>query len=266
MKKISNIRNIVIMFFAINFLSFVLVGCSQANTIKVPFSHEELELKQYSEVEKKLKELGFTNISFDTSGLRKDVSKEYSVGTVVGVYFNDEWEFAKGDKFEADIPITITYLVENEIPVPISSDACKKLSCDEVIQKFQKAGFEEIYAYTTDGEKTDDYEQKKVSYVTIGFSGSSHYYDVFSEGDKFNADDWVTVYYEEPAEESVQVETNHNELENNTQENEKETLVWVTETGTKYHSKQSCGQSKGAVQIPLSEAEKRGLEPCKRCH
>ena len=191
------------------------------------------------------------------------MSKEYLEGTVVGVYFNDEWEFAKGDKFEVDIPITIMYLVENEIPVPISSDACKQLSCGEVLQKFQKAGFEEIDAYTVEGEKTDDYEQKQVSYVTIG---SSHYYGVFSEGDKFNADDWVTVYYEEPTEESVQVETNHNEVKNNIQGNKKELMVWVTETGTKYHSKQSCGKSKGAVQIPLSEAENRGLEPCKRCH
>lgn len=156
--------------------------------------------------------------------------------------------------------------MENEIPVLISSDACKKFSCGEVLQKFQKAGFEEIDAYTVEGEKTDDYEQKQVSYVTIGFSGSSHYYDVFSEGDKFNADDWVTVYYEEPTEESVQVETNHNEVKNNIQGNKKELMVWVTETGTKYHSKQSFGKSKGAVQIPLSEAENRGLEPCKRCH
>lgn len=45
-------------------IAFVLVGCGQDNTIKMPFSHEKLELEQYSEVEKELKDLGFTNISF----------------------------------------------------------------------------------------------------------------------------------------------------------------------------------------------------------
>lgn len=265
MKKIHDIRNAVKMFFVIIF-SFALIGCGQDKTIKMPFSHEDLELKQYSEVEKELKELGFTNISYDTSGIRKDVSSDYSVGAVVGVYFDGEWEFKKGDKFETDVPITITYLVENEIPVPISSEKCKNLSCEEVIQKFQKAGFEEIDAYTTDGEEMDNYAEKMVSYVTIGFSGSSHYYDSFSKGDKFNADDWVTVYCTDSTEEITQAETNPDEVKNNAKSIDKETMVWVTETGEKYHSKQSCGRSKGAVQISLSEAEKRGLEPCQLCH
>lgn len=45
-----------------------------------------------------------------------------------------------------------------------------------------------------------------------------------------------------------------------------ETMVWVTKTGKKYHSIPDCGSTKSATQIPLSQAEARGLERCKNCH
>ena len=42
--------------------------------------------------------------------------------------------------------------------------------------------------------------------------------------------------------------------------------VWVTASGSKYHSKSDCGGISGATQISLEEAESRGLTPCKKCH
>lgn len=45
-----------------------------------------------------------------------------------------------------------------------------------------------------------------------------------------------------------------------------ETMVWVTKTGKKYHSISDCGSTSSARQIPLSQAEANGLEPCKNCH
>ena len=45
-----------------------------------------------------------------------------------------------------------------------------------------------------------------------------------------------------------------------------EAMVWVTETGKKYHNKPDCGNTKNATQVPLSKAQGMGLEPCARCY
>ena len=43
-------------------------------------------------------------------------------------------------------------------------------------------------------------------------------------------------------------------------------MVWVGETGTKYHI-QSCPTLKGkGHQITLQQAQSEGREPCKVCH
>jgi len=42
-------------------------------------------------------------------------------------------------------------------------------------------------------------------------------------------------------------------------------MVWVTKTGKRYHSKSNCGSTKNAWQVPLAEAEGMGLTPCGKC-
>ena len=44
-----------------------------------------------------------------------------------------------------------------------------------------------------------------------------------------------------------------------------ETMVWVSKTGSKYHSSPTCSNMKNPTQIPLSTALARGLTPCSRC-
>lgn len=41
--------------------------------------------------------------------------------------------------------------------------------------------------------------------------------------------------------------------------------VYVTKTGTKYHSNPNCGKSKTANRISLDEAKRMGYTPCKKC-
>ena len=45
-------------------------------------------------------------------------------------------------------------------------------------------------------------------------------------------------------------------------------MVWISATGSKYHSTNSCGQMNPATsyQMSLSDAQAQGYEPCKRCH
>lgn len=47
-----------------------------------------------------------------------------------------------------------------------------------------------------------------------------------------------------------------------------ENMVWVSETGSKYHRINNCGRMNPnkAVQMSQADAEARGLEPCKKCY
>lgn len=45
-----------------------------------------------------------------------------------------------------------------------------------------------------------------------------------------------------------------------------EEMVWVSNTGSKYHSKSSCSGMDNPSQVPLSQAQSMGLQPCKKCH
>ena len=57
--------------------------------------------------------------------------------------------------------------------------------------------------------------------------------------------------------------------ENNvTQEPAKEEQVWISETGSKYHSKNNCGRMNPnkATQMTRFEAAARGLDACSKCY
>ena len=45
-------------------------------------------------------------------------------------------------------------------------------------------------------------------------------------------------------------------------------LVWISETGSKYHTVNDCGRMNPnkAYQMTEEQAEKQGYEPCKKCH
>ena len=45
-----------------------------------------------------------------------------------------------------------------------------------------------------------------------------------------------------------------------------EEMVWIPNTGSKYHSNPSCSGMKSPSQVPLSNAIYRGFEPCKKCY
>ena len=43
-------------------------------------------------------------------------------------------------------------------------------------------------------------------------------------------------------------------------------MVWIPQTGSKYHSNSSCSNMKNPTQVTISEAQSRGYEPCKKCY
>lgn len=44
-----------------------------------------------------------------------------------------------------------------------------------------------------------------------------------------------------------------------------EDLVWISRTGSKYHTNPNCSNMKGPTQLTREEAEAQGYAPCKRC-
>lgn len=45
-----------------------------------------------------------------------------------------------------------------------------------------------------------------------------------------------------------------------------EQMVWIPQSGSKYHSRSGCSGMDNPRQVTLSEAESMGYTPCKRCH
>lgn len=55
-------------------------------------------------------------------------------------------------------------------------------------------------------------------------------------------------------------------LEGGTAKQDPDIFVWVESKGKVYHSKKDCSDMKSPKQIKLSQAEKRKLKPCDKCH
>lgn len=43
-------------------------------------------------------------------------------------------------------------------------------------------------------------------------------------------------------------------------------MVWIPQSGSKYHNKSSCSNMKNPSQVSKSDAESMGYEPCKKCY
>lgn len=47
---------------------------------------------------------------------------------------------------------------------------------------------------------------------------------------------------------------------------QQEVMVWISATGSKYHSRSSCSNMKNPSQVTLEQAQALGLTPCKKCY
>ena len=54
--------------------------------------------------------------------------------------------------------------------------------------------------------------------------------------------------------------------ETQTESQKEEPMVWIPSSGSKYHSNSSCSGMNNPTQIPKSDAESRGYDPCKKCY
>ena len=56
------------------------------------------------------------------------------------------------------------------------------------------------------------------------------------------------------------------EAQEETQQEPQEQMVWIPQSGSKYHSNPSCSGMNNPTQVTISEAQSMGYEPCKKCY
>lgn len=66
--------------------------------------------------------------------------------------------------------------------------------------------------------------------------------------------------------ESTTPATSTQPAESQTAGSQQGTMVWIPQSGSKYHSNPSCSGMNNPTQVSLSDAQSRGYEPCKKCY
>lgn len=67
-------------------------------------------------------------------------------------------------------------------------------------------------------------------------------------------------------EQAAQEQTQQEEQAYQEQQQPQEQMVWIPQSGSKYHSNSSCSGMNNPTQITISEAQSMGYEPCKKCY
>lgn len=69
-----------------------------------------------------------------------------------------------------------------------------------------------------------------------------------------------------PSQEPTSEPTADTSPEPSTPSTSNETMVWIPNSGSKYHSRSNCSNMKNPTQVTESQAISMGYTPCKRCH
>lgn len=155
----------------------------------VGFSSTELLGESYEKVVSAFEKVGFSNISTNEIAdlLLKDIAEENKVDTVkIGIFE----KFTSTSKYSSNFPVVITYHTLEKYSVPMSSKEAKGANYQDVMEKFEEAGFENItleveYDVIT-GWITDDEEVKS---VTVNDDRK------FASGKEYRADAEVVITY-----------------------------------------------------------------------
>lgn len=211
-------------------MALSLLGCGSSK-VEIPFGEGEADNKEYTKIEKELQEVGFTNIELRPWGLSpEDEEKGAFQGAVMYVSIEDVDNYEKGDRFDADIPITIGYYIDNMTKVPKSSDDCKGKPYEDIVRLFEDVGYLYVFPTAYEIENIAGISEDSVVAVLIQESANEYIQD-FTEESEFNADKFVYVYYAsfpEGTEESAVTGESASTTNGKTTEDEG-ALVWVTQ-------------------------------------
>lgn len=156
-----------------------------------------------------------------------------------------------------------TYDINTEVPVTLTVTPA-----DANIDNLTLNGSECTFASDDNGNLTFSASGAGSYIITVSCDG------IESNSLTFNVEDKAAIAAEAEvagqagleAQQTTE-EPNQSDVVQQTQEPQEE-MVWISATGSKYHSRPDCGQMDPSTswQLSVSEAEAQGYEPCKKCH
>ena len=156
-----------------------------------------------------------------------------------------------------------TYDINTEVPVTLTVTPA-----DANIDNLTLNGSECTFASDDNGNLTFSASGAGSYIITVSCDG------IESNSLTFNVEDKAAIAAEAEAAgqagleaQQTTEEPNQSDVVRQTQEPQEE-MVWISATGSKYHSRPNCGQMDPSTswQLSVSEAEAQGYEPCKKCH
>lgn len=156
-----------------------------------------------------------------------------------------------------------TYDINTEVPVTLTVTPA-----DANIDNLTLNGSECTFASDDNGNLTFSASGAGSYIITVSCDG------IESNSLTFNVEDKAAIAAEAEAAGQAGLEAqqttekpNQSDVVQQTQEPQEE-MVWISATGSKYHSRPDCGQMDPSTswQLSVSEAEAQGYEPCKKCH
>lgn len=156
-----------------------------------------------------------------------------------------------------------TYDINTEVPVTLTVTPA-----DANIDNLTLNGSECTFASDDNGNLTFSASGAGSYIITVSCDG------IESNSLTFNVEDKAAIAAEAEAAgqagleaQQTTEESNQSDVVQQTQEPQEE-MVWISATGSKYHSRPNCGQMDPSTswQLSVSEAEAQGYKPCKKCH
>ncbi len=101
---------------------------------------------------------------------------------------------------------------------------------------------------------------------TLAPNDTTALYEQESTIASFDDDTATTVTTQAKKTTTTKKKTTTQRITTTTQPKPVEDMVWIPESGSKYHSKSTCSNMNNPSQVTKSRAESLGYTPCKRCY
>ncbi len=157
----------------------------------VPDSAFNLSCINYQEAVSKLEQAGFTNIKTEAVyDIELGITSE---GSVASVKIGTVDDFNRGDVFDADIPIVITYHMDEskdptKIRPPYNTTTAAGLNYLDVVDAFKKAGFLNIITEDRFRADSEGYKADSVANIYINGNATFDTSDIFDPGAEVRID------------------------------------------------------------------------------
>ena len=171
----------------IGILCLSMVACGNP---KITNSADGYIGTNYEDVVAELKDCGFTNI--ETQEVQDLTSaSDMQDGDVGEISVDGVTDFEEGTKFEADVPIIVTYHTIPKLQIPVSSDDLQNYDHESIADMFSESGFQNVSAevvYDLDPSLGIEFENEvEIDFLTY-----------FAEGDEVPFDAQVVVVCHRP--------------------------------------------------------------------